>query len=198
MSKTNESQGVLAAFAVLITLLFAWYFISNEERHKRKDEVIKKLRDENYEIKMAYFNLLHKYLSEIKNLPSEVLTELNKLKNDIDHLDLDTHLELNETIKLVTEGKESKAIRELAKIVENKLKEKVVQDKEFNKKPMLNNLLVYAKEKGLINSRQFENCDLLRSIRNQESHELAVQVDRCHFGIAVLTGIEIIYSISKN
>lgn len=198
MSKTNESQGVLAAFAVLITLLFAWYFISNEERHKRKNYIIKKLRDENYEIKMAYLDLLQKYLIDADNLPSEVLSELNNLKDSIDQLDSDTHLELNETIKLVTEGKESKAIRELAKIVENKLKEKVVQDEEFKKKPMLNNLLVYAKEKGLINSRQFENCDLLRSIRNQESHELAVKVDRCHFGIAVLTGIEIIYSISKN
>lgn len=198
MSSDSNSKAYYVAYVLVAILVVIWIFISNEEKQKRMNEIIRKLKSENHKLKIAYLDLLQKYLSDVDNLPSEVLTELNNLKDSIDQLDSDTHLELNETIKLVTEGKESKAIRELAKIVENKLKEKVAQDVEFKKKPMLNNLLIYAKEKGLINTRQYENCDLLRSIRNQESHELAVQVDRCHFGIAVLTGIEILYSISKN
>jgi len=191
-------KSVSTGLIFLIVLVIVWIFISNNEKEKRMNEVIKKLKNENNELKIAYFDLLSKYLSEIKNLPSEVLTELHKLKNDIDRLDADTHFELNETIKLVSEGKESKAIRELAKIVENKLKEKAIKDESFKKQPMFDNLLKYAKEKGMINTRQFENCDLLRKMRNMEVHEMAVQVDKCHFGIAVFTGIDILYSISKN
>jgi len=85
----------------------------------------------------------------------------------------------------------------LAKIVENKLKDKAKNDQTFKKKPMLHNLLEHAFNCQWISSSQFENGLLLKEIRNKESHELAVREEPLKIGMAIFTGIDIIYSLDS-
>ena len=83
----------------------------------------------------------------------------------------------------------------MAKIIENKLKEKATKDKSFKGKLMLHNLLEYAKKCSWITLGQFENAMLLKVIRNKESHELAVQVETKNIGLSIFAGIDLIYTL---
>jgi hypothetical protein len=127
----------------------------------------------------------------------DVLKELQKLKTDIDNLDQNIHIELDSVIKRVNDGENTKAIKDLAKIVENNLKVKVENDTKFKNKPMLHNLLEHALNCKWISNRQYENGMLLKEIRNKESHELAVKEESINIGIAIFAGIDILYSVSK-
>ena len=193
MVKVKDVMSVLIGAIFLILL---WLFIDEREKNKRKDEIIEILKKENQELKFAYINLLQNHFKSLEGFSPSIIAELEELKTNIDQLDSNTHLELNSVIKLVNENKGAKAVKDLAKIVEVKLKEKALQDKTFNKKPMLYNLLEHAKKCNWISSRMFENGQLLKDIRNKESHELAVEITSLQLGIAIFGGVEILYSVS--
>lgn len=183
---------VLTLVVVLVALLL---FINEREKARRKDEIIDRLRDENRGIKRAYLGLLEKYLKATGNVEPSVIKELQKLRSEIDDLDTAVHVELESVIKRMSDGEDTKAVKDLAKIVENILKEKAKADEAFNKKPTLNNLLEYAKDKGLICPRLYENSKKLREIRNKESHDLAPVYSKIEIGMSIFTGIEIIIAV---
>lgn len=187
----------IAIVVLSVTVLFVlWLFIDEREKAKRKDEIIDRLRDENRKIKAGYLELLEKFLKESGDVEPSVIEELQKLKSEIDVLDSEIHVELDSVIKRISEGEGTKAVKDLAKIVENVLKEKVEKDENYQKKrPMLNDLLLYAKDKGLICSRLYENGMKLKELRNLESHELAPTCSKLEIGLSVFAGIEIINAI---
>lgn len=193
-----KAKDILNVILAAIVLLFLWMFIDEREKGKRKDELIEKLKKENLSLKVGYFNLLEKYLRATNNAEPSTLKELEKLKTEIDFLDTATHQELNSVIRHVDENEGAKAVKDLAKIVENHLKDKVKNDKSFSKKPMLHNLLEHAHQCHWINEQMFSFSKLLKDIRNKESHELAVQIPSRLIGLAIFTGIDIIYSLKKN
>lgn len=185
---------IYVGFAAIILILL-WLFIDEKEKGKRKDDIIDTLTKENHEIKIAYINLLQEHMKNLEGVKPSVFSELNQLKENIDQLDTATHIELNSVISLVNDNKGAKAVKDLAKIVEVKLKEKVLSDESFKKKPMLYNLLEHAKKCDWINARMFENGQLLKDIRNEESHELAVKISSLQLGMAIFGGVEILYSV---
>lgn len=182
----------------VIVLLALWLFIDEREKGKGKDELIEKLTQENFKLKSGYLNLLEKYLRATNNAEPSIIKELERLKSEIDYLDTSTHIELNSVIRHVDENEGAKAVKDLAKIVENQLKDKVKNDKTFSKKPMLNNLLEHAHQCHWINEQMLSFGKLLKDIRNKESHELAVQIPSHLIGIAIFSGIEIIYALRKS
>jgi len=186
----------IAIFALTI-LIILWLFIDERKRSKKLESIIQKLNREKDELQTGYLDLLMKYLESLNSVEPSVIQELKKLKNQIDLLDEATHIELNSVIKQVNNNDVVKAVRDLAKIVENKLKEKAGQHVRFSKKPMLHDLLEFAKECGWINDQMYSNGMFLKEIRNKESHELAVEFPPHQLGMAMFSGIEILYSVCR-
>lgn len=102
------------------------------------------MNKEKESFKKAYLELLAKYLSDENNKTPDLVEEINKLKNGADYLDTDVHAELDLVINQMKNDKGSKAVKDLANIVENELRKKVKKDQGFKRKPMLHNLLKYA------------------------------------------------------
>ncbi|TCK67246.1 hypothetical protein DFQ05_1019 [Winogradskyella wandonensis] len=179
----------------VLGLLIAWLFNDKHNRAIKTDRIIKKLRKDNYDTKKAYLSLLEKYLKTQQNVDLGIIAELEKLKTSIDTLDFTVHIELETVISNLNEGRTTEAVRVLAKVVENKLKEKANKDESFKGKPMLHNLLEHAKKCSWITLRQFENAMLLKVIRNKESHDLAVQEETKTLGLTIFSGIDLIYAL---
>lgn len=190
-----KAKDWLIIATIVVVLILLWLFLSEREKAKRKDDIIDRLTKENETLKSAYLDLLMKYLKEEGGTPPNVINELKRLKDEIDHLDTEVHVELDSVIKRVSEGEGTKAVKDLAKIVETKLKEKAANDATFKKKPMLHNLLEHARDCSWISSRQYENGLKLKEIRNRESHELAVTEESREIGMTIYAGIDLIYAL---
>ena len=188
-------KDILYIIIIALGLVVLWFFEDKKERATKMDRIIKRLRKENREIKTAYLGLFEKYLKSQQNVDIGIIAELQKLQKSIDTLDFSVHIELESVISNLNEGKTTEAVRVLAKVVENKLKEKAKKDESFKGKLMLHNLLEYAKKCNWITSRQFENGLLLKDIRNKESHELDVLEDTKTLGLGIFSGIDIIYTL---
>ena len=180
---------------VVLILVIFWAFYDKDQRAKKANLIIKRLRKENHDIKTSYLNLLEKYIRQQKNVDIGLIQEVQKLKKDTDALDFEVHIELEEIINNLHEGKAEEAIRKLAKVVEHKLSEKAKEDENFKGKPMLHNLLDYAAKCNWITKRQFENALLFKEIRNEESHQIATLGESRELALSILTGIDILYSI---
>lgn len=166
-----------------------------KKRGEIKDEAIKRLLKENEKLKKAYLELLEEYLKSQEKVHPDIITELSRLKESVDELEESVHIELDSVIKLVTQGEGPKAVKDLAKIVENKLKEKVAKDQSFKKDKTLFNLLEHAKHCKWIQPHAYAFGQLMKAIRNKESHELAVKETSYRVGLAIFSGIEIIYDL---
>lgn len=191
-----KSKTIAIAILTALLLVILWLFIDEREKAKRKDKIIDCLKAENKKIKSDYLELLQKYLVINGCVEPNVIEELNRLKTEIDEIHSSIHIELESVIKRVSDGEGTKAVKDLAKIVENVLKEKALKDETFKKsRPMLNDLLSYAKEKGLICSRLYENGLKLKELRNKESHELAPSCSKLEIGLSIFAGIELISAV---
>ena len=107
---------------------FVFAFGNEKIKNKKKDRENNDLKNENERLKNGYLTLLEKYLLTQNSIEPSVITELQDLKMNIDQLETKVHIELDSVIKQVNNGEGPKAIKDLAKIVENKLKEKVKND----------------------------------------------------------------------
>lgn len=181
-----------------LVLLFIFVFIDEREKNKRKDALLAKLSKENAQLKQGYLTLLEKYLQKEAKVAPDILEELHKLKQTIDSLETNVHYELDSVIRLMNAGEGTKAIKDLTKIIENKLKEKVIHENVQPKGSTLNDLLDFAGKCNWLNSKQVATGHLLREIRNKESHELAVNESHARIGMAIFGGIDIIYELSLN
>ncbi|REE78834.1 hypothetical protein BX611_2969 [Lutibacter oceani] len=178
-----------------LVIVVLWFYYDKQERAIKMDRIIRRLRKDNHEVKSAYLDLFEKYLNTQQNVDVGIIDELHKLRRSVDKLDFYVHIELETVITNLNEGKTTEAVRVLAKVVENKLKEKVKKEESFKGKPMLNNLLNFAIKNNWISTRQYENAILLRDIRNKESHELIVQEDTKNLGLSIFGGIDLIYTL---
>jgi hypothetical protein len=180
---------------ILLALLF--FFINEQEQAKRKDEIIDKLTKENEELKQAYLSLLEEFLKNQPELEPSILRELQFVKSEIDELDTPTHLELDSVVRHVVSKEYAKAVRDLAKILEVKLKHKVKDDESFKKQPKLHFLLEHARKCKWITEQEFHNALQIKTVRNEESHELAVNVEAVDAGIMVFSGIKVLYAVAR-
>lgn len=190
-----KGRDMLYIIIGVLGIALLWLIDDKQRRAIKTDRIIKRLRKDNYDTKKAYLGLFEKYLKSQQNVDVGIISELQKLQKSVDTLDFEVHLELESVINSLNEGKTTEAVRILAKVVENKLKDKAIKDNTFKGKPMLHNLLEHAKKCSWISLRQFENAMLLKVIRNKESHELAVQEETKNLGLSIYSGIDLIYSL---
>lgn len=188
-------KDILYIIIIALGIAVLWLFDDKKQRAVKTDRIIKRLRKDNHKIKSAYLGLFEKYLKSQQNVDVGIIAELQKLQKSIDTLDFEVHIELESVIDNLNNGKSEEAVRLLAKIIESKLKDKVTKDESFKGKPMLHNLLSYAKKCSWITPGQFENALLLKVIRNKESHELDVQEETKSLGLCIFSGIDLIYAL---
>lgn len=186
---------VLYVIIASLGLLVVWLFISAKERAKKANRIIKRLRKDHLEVRNAYLKLFEKYLEAQQNVDIGLISEVQKLQKQISKLDFEIHAELHELINDLDNGKAINAVRRLAKVVENKLKERADADVSFKGRPMLHNLLTFAQKKKWITDRQFENALVLKEMRNKESHELDVLENSRNIGMCIYSGIDILYTL---
>lgn len=192
-----KSKNILLGIAGLIALILLWAFLDEKSKSKRKDKVIDQLTKENNELKSAYLKLLEEFLKAQKEIEPSVLRELNRVKAEIDELDTATHIELESVIRHVSMKEYAKSIRDLAKILEVKLKEKVADNTDFKKQPKLHFLLEHAHSAKWINDQDYYNSLQLKTVRNKESHELAVNIKPLDAGLLVFAGIKVLYAVAR-
>lgn len=188
-------RDTLYIIIALLGIVVLWLFDDKKQRAVKTDRIIKRLRKDNHDIKSAYLGLFEKYLKSQQNVDLGIITELQKLQKSIDSLDFEVNIELESVTDNLNNGKSEEAVRLLAKIIENKLKEKAIKEESFKGKPMLHNLLEYAKKCSWITPGQFENAMLLKVLRNKESHELDVQEETKNLGLSIFSGIDLIYAL---
>lgn len=187
---------------VLIALLFItigalfWWAISENRKNTLKDKIIRRLTNENDEIRKGYLDLLQRFLILKGETAPDILEELEKLKESLSTLNKDAHIALGNVIGLVNDGYYETAVRDLAKIIENILKEKIDVDASFKKKRDLFNFLQHAKECKWIKPHEHAYADLIRLMRNNDSHEWNVKEEPHKIGLAIFAGIEIVYSLT--
>lgn len=192
-----KAKDIGIAILILLVIAGIWLFVNEKKKNNLLEKVVDRLTNENESLKKSYLDLLQRYLIIQKETAPDILEELEKLKDQFVTLNKDVHIELKSVIQHMDNGNGAKAVKDLAKIIENILKEKVLQDQSFKKKPMLANLLEHAKNCNWINPQEHAYGELLREIRNKESHELNVQVEPHRIGLAIFSGIQIIYSLSQ-
>jgi len=188
-------KDVLYAVIVGLVILIGWLFFSKKEKLEKANRIIKRLRKDKHEVMSAYLSLFQKHLNSQQNIDVGLIFEIEKLKSNYNKLDFDTHIELEGIIEYLDTGKAVEAVQKLAKLVENKLKEKSENEEQFKGNRMLHNLLVSACKFGWIDERQKENGLQLKEVRNKESHELDVNEDSKTIGQCIYAGIDILYSL---
>jgi len=115
-----------------------------------------------------------------------VKAQLLELLDKHPHIDEDVKEELRQDAMLIGIQQETKAILNLAKIVENLLKKLFKDDMLFkaylkeNKKgkPVFADYLDFAKESKVIPTEDYHLISVLKTIRNEEAHELNVVKDK--------------------
>jgi hypothetical protein len=185
---------------ILAVIAFVFYVLWNNEKEQRikQEEINHLLRKEIDGIKQSYLSLLIAFMADKASAKPDTIAELEALKGELDELDKDTHLEINSVIRHVNLKEYSKALRDLAKIVENKLKEQIEKDETFNgKHKTLANMLKHAFSSKWISEQDYHNGLNLKDIRNKESHELSVEVSSLDAGLSVMAGIKLVYVLGK-
>lgn len=180
-----------------IVAALAWLVYHYSEISKRLMKLLRLERNQKHEIYAAYLTLLERHIETEQNVDVSIIEEFQKLKKKVDILDYQVHIELEGIVNDLTGGRAVNALRRIAKIIENKLREKANNDPSFTGNKMLANLLNYGKSHNWITDGQYENMKILKDVRNEESHELAVFKDSVKIGLCIYSGIDVLQSIDR-
>lgn len=192
-----KAKDITVVALAMIILVLIWLFIDEHERGRRKDAIIDQLQRENLELKRAYFSLLEKLLNEQPQTEPSVLRELKRVRDEIDELDTATHLEIDSAMRHVAANEHAKAVRDIAKILEVKLKETFQEEGKTAKRQTFQQVLEIAHTQNVISKQDFENLTHLKTVRNQESHELAVHIEPRDAGLLIFAAIKVIYKVTR-
>lgn len=198
MKKEIFIAGGTAAIVILLLVLCLNHkkVVSSNFLLKKK---IKELEEDKKLLQEDKLRIFHEYTKIAKEIPSEIVAQIEKLISDYQDIDEAIAKELIQVLELIREKKETKAIAALTKIIENLLKDqfgdKMIAEKK-KKNITLYNLITFAKTKEFFTDLEYSLLQQLRKLRNKESHELAVTLSKNDRTMAFVTGIEIIFKLS--
>jgi hypothetical protein len=181
MKKTD-----LEALLAIAGLIMAWLFIDNVLKRNKLAE-------------------LQKEIDENKNLNSEIRSKLKELIENNKEVEPKIASELGQIVALLEIKQDSTAVFKLAKIIENLLKELYKEDpgihelavKNGRKSPSFADYLDYAKVKQVITQEDFHLLSVLKIIRNQEGHELAVKKEKSLVLASFVAGMSLILKLCR-
>lgn len=175
-----KKELLLGGGAVLLLAILVYFVMEKERREKEL------LESKNKEKRLGQENLvLRSVISSLKEEVKEIIDDKDELSLDVksqlkklieEYKDIDDRIarELASVSNLIEIKEETKAVMGLAKIIENIFKRLFKDDANFNVRPTFENLIKYAKDKNLIEKDEFHFLNGIRTIRNQEAHDIAV------------------------
>lgn len=177
----KKQSGWAETIAVITTFIAIIAIIENNKK-KKQIEALETLVKTN----IALTSAIKKRLAEL-------------LEN---HPDIDKNItaELEQISDLLQLQQETKAVFALAKIIENLLKEVYSKDSDFTQKyprATFQNYLDYAKSKGLITQDDYHLVSAIKSIRNEEAHELNVLKDKDKLAACIIAGIGFTFTLYR-
>lgn len=185
-----SGKNLLIATLSIVTGILIYFLIEDKMELKAGKKRIKELEEDR-------FRLIKDSLANSK-LSEEVKSQILKLISEYRNIDEDVSNELISVLSLIEIGQNEKAIKDLAKIIENILTDKFRKEekfKKFKKYIPLANLIEHAKEVKLFNVKEYNASCILKEFRNEESHKLNVKYGSNWQIIGLLGGIEIIFKL---
>lgn len=153
-------------------------------------EIQKKATESNY------LKLLEDYMKKTSSIPQSAIEQLEELKNAYSNVNNDIAAELCVVLEMLHDGKETVAIEKLTKIIENILKIRLEEIAQNSQKKTLMEMIKDAVSFKVISKRTAAFADALRVVRNEEAHELNVQLTPTQAVLCVLAGVSILFELS--
>lgn len=171
--------------------IFICLFANERQKGKLKDVMIQRLRKQNRD-------LVSQKIKE-SQIPTDIKTQIQELISQYEGLEEEICNELVSVLSLIEIGEEIKAIKDLAKIIENILKEKYQNEEPFKDKKFvpLAKLIEHAKNSKLLNPKEYNTACILKEFRNEESHRLNVSDTKNMVMVGLLGGIELILRFTR-
>jgi transcription termination factor NusB len=178
--------------AILVSaVLFVWFFSRKQLLQRIAQlELDKKTANSNYLI------LLEEYMKKTSSIPQSAREHLEELKKTYSNVNSDIAAELCIVLEMLDSGKEAIAIEKLTKIIENILKTRLAALEQSGKKKPLMEMIKDAVSLKIITKRTAAFADALRAVRNEEAHELNVQLTPAQVVLCVLAGVSILLELS--
>jgi Rad3-related DNA helicase len=191
MSKNHKiTVGIGFVAVAAIVIAFYFYFQSQNEKKKRI-----KTEEDNLKLILDSIHQNH-------DLTNEVQTQLEQLAKKFRTINPKISNEIAQALQLIQIGQVENAIEDLAKIIENLLKEHYHEDNNFKtwlgkKKADFQSRLEFCKHEKKINKVEFSFFVAVKTIRNEEDHELDVNLPNYLNASGLIIGIGGIHKLSS-
>lgn len=194
-----EKKELLFVGSTALFIAIIVYFLL--EKDKREKELLKgqkqkkELNQENMALRSVVFNLkeeVKEIIDKKDELPIDAKSQLKALVEEYKDIDDKIAKELTSVSNLIDIKEDTRAIMGLAKIIENIFKRLFKDDTSFTVRPTFENLIKHAKEKKIIEKEEFHFLNGIRTIRNEEAHEIAVKKSYNIISSSMLIGVEMI------
>lgn len=154
------------------------------------EETVKKLQDE---------------IDENEDINKEIRKRLSELINNNKEIDPKISTELGQIVALLEIKQNTTAVMKLAKIIENLLKELYKGDPELKelakangrKTPVFADHLEHAKNKNVISKEDYHLLSIMKIIRNEEAHDLAVHKEKSRILAAFISGLGLVLGLCR-
>ena len=182
MNNSKFAQVIGIAAAIIIIFLL----IDNDKKSKK----IKELKKE---------------IEENENLTAEIKKQLRELIQNNTEIDPKIANELGHIAALLEIKQDTSAVLKLTKIIETLLKElykgdeKVKEIAKQNKrtKPAFADYLEHAKCEKIFSNEDYHLLIIMKSIRNEEAHELDVKKEKSRVLASFICGFSVVLGLSK-
>lgn len=148
---------------------------------------------------------LQKRIDDNEDLNKEIKSKLTELIQNSKEVDPKIANELAQIVILLEVKQDNSAILKLTKIIENLLKELYKGDTELKelantngrKFPVFADHLEHAKNKKIISTEDYHLLSVMKSMRNDEAHELAVNKHKSKIFAAFIVGIGLVLGLCR-
>lgn len=180
----NQSISVGIGFVAVAAIVIAIYFYiqSLQEKNKRI-----KTEEDNLKLILESIHQNHDLTSEVQKQLEQLVSRFRTINPKISN-------EIAQSLQLIQIGQVENAIEDLAKIIENLLKEHYKEDNNFKawlgkKKEDFQSRLEFCKHEKKISKVEFSFFVAVKTIRNEEDHELDVNLPNYLNASGLIVGI---------
>lgn len=174
------------AFYFVFGIIILWLLLDREDK-KQEITALKKNIDEN------------------QSLNEKIKTQLKDLIQNNHDIDVQVASELGQIAALIEIQQESGAILKLAKILENLFGQLYTTDNQFKNwlktkgknKSVFADYIEYAKLQKDISLDDYHILGLMKNIRNEEAHDLAVVKEKSKIIVSFVSGMTLVLGLSK-
>lgn len=148
---------------------------------------------------------LQKEIDENEDMNKEIRLRLSELIHNNKDIDQKISAELGQIVALLEIKQDTTAVMKLAKVIENLLKELYKNDSELKELAKANGRkaavfadhLEHAKNKKIISTEDYHLLSVMKIIRNEEAHDLAVHREKSRIIAAFISGLGFILALCK-